>query len=99
MKNRRFFILCAAAAGLAGCGGLAPYATAPLPAPAGTHDPGRRVGICYDGLASSAAEVRAAAQQECGPGAQAILLGTDWRLENCPVLLASRATFACKPKK
>jgi hypothetical protein len=91
-------VLAFAAAGvLAGCGELNPYETVPEKPPPG--DPKTRVGICYDGLASSRQEVEAAAQTACGPGTYPEREGTDYELESCGLLLPARATFICRPKK
>ena len=87
----------AVAAVLAGCGALAPFATAPRAAPPGAP-PGQRVAICYDRLATTLAEVQAAAQPECGAGTDAVPESTDWYLVSCPVLLPARATFRCVKK-
>jgi hypothetical protein len=89
----------AATAALAGCSALDPYPTYPQPPAAGVKDAGPRVAICYDPLASSRDTVQKAAQDECVPNALAARVDTDWRLDNCPLLLPGRATFVCKPKK
>ena len=89
----------AAALALAGCSGLQPYPTLPASVAPGEPDDGPRVAICYDRLVSSLDEVQKAAQQECAEGTVATPVGTDWRLEHCPLLLPARATFACAPKK
>jgi hypothetical protein len=78
---------------------LDPYPTYPQQPAAGVKDAGPRVAICYDSLASSKDTVAKAAQDECGPNTLAARIGTDWKLDNCPLLLPARATFVCKPKK
>ncbi len=92
-------LVLAAAAGLAGCSALDPYPTYPQQPGAGVKDPGPRVAICYDLLASSHDTVQKAAQDECAPNTVAARVDTDWKLDFCPLLLPSRATFVCKPRK
>jgi hypothetical protein len=93
-------LVLAATAGLAGCSALAPYPTYPLQPTAGVKDPGPRVAICYDMLASSKDTVQKAAQDECAPNTLAARIDTDWKqLDYCSLLLPARATFVCKPKK
>jgi len=99
------------AAALAGCGALDPYPTTPRPAPPPTATAGTppakpagapaspRVAICYNTLATTLAEVQAAAQQECSANTVAEPADTDWYLQNCPLLLPARATFVCAPRK
>ena len=89
----------AAAAALAACSLLEPFATYPQQPVTGVTDAGPRVAICYDVLASSSEGVQKAAQDECGPHAIAARIDTDWKLDYCPLLLPARATFVCKPKK
>jgi hypothetical protein len=84
---------------LTACSDFEPYATAPLPAPTGVTDAGTRVAICYDGLWSDANEVQRLAQHECAEKVTAVYADTDWRLDNCPLLLPARATFVCTPQK
>jgi len=107
---RRYAALLAllGAASLAGCGALDPYPTAPAPpgapaSPAQAARPGvppsPRVGICYNTLTTTLAEVQKAAQQECAANTLAKPADTDWYLQNCPLLLPARATFVCAPKK
>ncbi|MGE5269895.1 MAG: hypothetical protein ACM3JG_09520 [Thiohalocapsa sp.] len=86
------------AAALAGCSALDPYPTAPAAAPTGAI--GHRVAICYNTLTTPLAAVEAEAQQECAaatPRTIARPAETDWYLQNCPLLLPARATFACMP--
>jgi hypothetical protein len=84
---------------LSGCGALNPYETLPLSPHPGASDTRPRVGVCFDGLVSTPAEVAVAAQQECGPAAVPRRVATDYGLLTCPVLLPGRATFVCTPKK
>ena len=89
----------AVAIALTGCSALDPYPTYPANARPGEVDPGPRVAICYDTLVSTLDQVQATAQQECTPNTQATLVGTDWYLQYCPLLLPARATFTCSPNK
>jgi hypothetical protein len=43
--------------------------------------------------------VQAEAQRECAANTLAEPVDTDWYMESCPLLLASRATFVCTAKK
>jgi hypothetical protein len=89
-----------AAVGIADCSALDPFATAPKaakPALPGHPAPPPRVAICYNGLATSAAEARTEAQQQCAKGTVAEPVASDRYLQLCPVLLPTRATFACAP--
>lgn len=97
-KAGRLLLALAAGTGLAGCASLfAPFETLPMPAPAG--DPRQRVGICFDGLASTPDEVRGAAQEACAPNTVAERVDTDYQIQYCPVLLPGRATFVCVPRR
>ena len=87
------------AVALAGCSALDPYPTYPQPAAAGAKDAGDRVAICYDAVVSSAAEVHKEAQAQCAPNTRPTRVGTDWKLDYCPLLLPARATFVCAPQK
>jgi len=86
-------------AALAGCSALEPYATFPRAARPGEDAALTRVAICYDTFVSSLDQVQAAAQDECAPDTVATYSGTDWYLQNCPLLLPARATYMCTPKK
>jgi hypothetical protein len=89
-----------AAVGTADCSALDPFATAPRaakPALPGHPAPPPRVAICYNGLATSAAEARAQAQQQCAKGTVAAPIASDHYLQFCPILLPTHATFACVP--
>lgn len=91
---------------LARCSGmLPPYETVPLAATkpeqqaattAGT--PPTRIGVCYNALTTTAAQVRAVAAQSCGPGTVPLAVERDLSLMNCPLLQPARATFACVAK-
>jgi hypothetical protein len=94
MTRRAFALLLLGAAALAGCDALDPYPAAPRAAQPGAA-PGPRVAICYNTLATSLAEVEAAAQQECSANTVAVPADTDWYLQACPLLLPARATFVC----
>ena len=90
--------------GFAGCSALpsdptGPYFTYPLQPVTGDTDAGPRVALCYDGSANALPTVQNAAQDECGAGTLANLVDTDRRLYYCPLLLPTRATFVCQPKK
>ena len=87
-----------AAAALAGCGALEPYSTLPRAVQPG-QPAGQRVGICYNTLQSSLAQVQGQAQRECAPGTMAEAVDTDWYMQTCPLLLPARATFVCTAKK
>jgi len=95
---RTLAVLVAAPIALTSCSALDPYPTYPAQARSG-DDPGPRVAICYDTLASTLDQVQAAAQQECAPDTQARALRTDWYMQYCPLLLPARATFVCSPNK
>ena len=60
------------------------------------HD---NVAICYDGTAHSLPTVQKAAQDKCGPGTLANLRDIDRKLDLCPLLLPTRATFVCQPNE
>ena len=83
---------------LSGCGALEPYATVAR-APRPGQPTGQRVGICYNRLRSTLAQVQAEAQRECAPNTLAEPIDTDWYMETCPLLLPARATFVCTTKK
>ena len=86
------------AAILAGCGALDPYATVPRGFQAG-QPVGPRVGICYNRLRSTPAQVQGEAQRECAANTLAEPVDTDWYMETCPLLSPARATFVCTAKK
>ena len=90
-------LLLLGAGGLAGCGALDPYPTAPRP----LADPAAatpRVAICYNPAHTTLASLQPEAQQECAAGnprSVAVPAETDWYLQNCPLLLPARANFTC----
>jgi len=96
--TRRAVALVLLAAILGGCGAVDPYATLPRGFQAG-QPIGQRVGICYNGLRSSPVQIQAEAQRECAPNTLAAPVDTDWYMDTCPLLSASRATFVCTAKK
>ena len=87
-----------ALAAVGGCGAVDPYATLAR-APQPGQPSGQRVGICYNGLRSSTAQVQAEAQRECAADTLAQPVDTDWYMQMCPLLLPARATFVCTAKK
>ena len=94
----RLLLIVAATAAIAGCSSaLQPYETVPMAAPPG--DARQRVGVCFDGLASTPDEVRAVAQASCAPHTVAERVDTDYEIQYCPLLLPGRATFACTPHR
>jgi len=100
MTRRSTALALVGAAALAACGALDPYPTAPLAAAPGAAS--QRVAICYNSLHTAFAAVLQEAQQECDaavPRTVAVPAETDWYLQNCPLLLPARASFACIPKK
>ena len=87
-----------AAAALAACGALEPFATAPKlakPARPGRPPAAPRVAICVNDLSTSRAEARAQAQLQCPGGTIATLVAADDYLQFCPILLPTHLTFAC----
>jgi hypothetical protein len=79
-------------------GGCDPYATLPRAAQTG-QTAGPRVGICYNSLRSSPAQIQAEAQRDCAADTLAEPVDSDWYMETCPLLLPTRATFVCTAKK
>jgi hypothetical protein len=98
MNRRSVALVLTLAATLIGCSALDPYPAQPRAPQAGAL-PGPRVGICYNTLTTSLAQVEAEAQQECAANTLAEPVGTDWYLQTCPLLLPARATFVCRAKK
>jgi hypothetical protein len=96
---RRCVLFALAAAALANCSQLQPYATYPRAARAGEVDAGPRVAVCRDPLVSSLDDAQRVAQEECTANTIATYSSTDFYLQNCPLLLPARATFVCAPKK
>jgi hypothetical protein len=87
-----------AGVGLCGCGALDPFPTVPRPPEPGAA-PGQRVGICYNGLNTSLSEAQRQAQQECAANTIAEPADSDWYMQACPLLVPTRATFLCAPRK
>lgn len=83
---------------LSGCGAFDPYPTLAT-APAPGQPPGQRVGICYNGLNASLADVQKEAQAQCPAHTQAKRVETDYYLMTCPLLLPARASFVCAAPK
>jgi hypothetical protein len=82
----------------AGCSALDPFPT--LATNAEPNQPaGARVGICYNRLTTTLAEVQVQAQQQCPAGTTAERVDTDWYLQYCPLLLPARGTFVCTATK
>ena len=96
MKFACPFLLAAAA--LAGCSQLQPYATYPRSTLPGEVNAGPRVAVCRDPLVSSLDDAQRVAQEECAADTTAIYLDTDLYLQNCPLLLPARATYVCTPR-
>jgi hypothetical protein len=95
--GRRLLLAVAMTIGVAGCGSLfEPYETLPLPQ---AGDQRQRVGVCFDGLASTPDQVRAAAQDACAANTVAERVDTDYNIQYCPLLLPGRATYACVPRR
>jgi hypothetical protein len=97
MSWRRLVLLPAVLAG--GCTALNPFATGPLPAGPNDHDPGPRVGVCFNPLKTPAEKLQALGQAQCFDKSVAEKIGVDYHLDDCPVLTPARATFVCKPTK
>jgi hypothetical protein len=83
---------------LAACNLLDPFPTTARDAQTG-QPAGERVGVCYNTMTTTLAEVRDQAQRECPGNAVAEPVDTDWYLQICPLLLPSRASFVCVAKK
>jgi hypothetical protein len=83
---------------LAGCSDFEAFSTVPEAAAPG-QPTGKRVAICYNGMAQSRADIEKAAQLQCGPRTRATSVATDWWMQDCPLLLPGRASFVCTPQK
>lgn len=91
---------------LAQCrGDLSPYQTTPVTlnktqqqAIATGSSPPVTIGICYNAITTTAAQVRALAVQGCGTDGVPHAIERDFKLDFCPLLTPARATFACLPK-
>ena len=91
-------LLLLAAAPLATCNWLDPFPTTARGAKTG-QPAGERVGICYNTMTTTLAEVRDQAQQQCAAGTTAEPVDTDRYLQTCPLLLPARGSFVCVAKK
>jgi hypothetical protein len=80
----------------AGCRQLAP--TEAAPAAASGAPTVTRVGVCYLSTATTPAQVRALAADQCPAGTSPQLVSQDWDLNACPILLPVRATFDCRTR-
>ena len=98
MRRPAFALLLLAAAVLAGCSLLDPFPTTARGAQTG-QPAGERVGICYNTMTTTLAELREQAQQQCAAGTTVEPVDTDWYLQTCPLLLPARASFVCAAKK
>jgi hypothetical protein len=76
-------------------GSLPPFETAPPPLLKGQMEPVTRVAVCYNALTTDADRVREIAAVNCDPGTTPAVIDRDVNLRNCPVLMATRVTFAC----
>lgn len=91
-------VLLCGAVSLAACNLLDPFPT--LARSAQTGQPaGERVGVCYNTMTTTLAEIRNQAQQQCAANTTAEPVDTDWYLQTCPLLLPARATFICIPRR
>jgi hypothetical protein len=80
----------------ASCGSLVePYQGVPR-VPSGSSDVGDRIGVCYNKMFSTPAQVHAVAVDACGPDMTPHLLEQDERLA-CPLMTPVRATYQCLP--
>jgi len=88
-------------AALAGCSGFTPFPVPPKGLAIGETNPGTRVAICYNGFKSTPAEVQELGLEQCRTtgNTAAERIGTDYRMENCPVMTPARATFLCRSIK
>jgi len=88
-------------AAMAGCSGFTPFPVAPRGIEPGEKNPGTRVAVCYNGLKTTPEEVQKLGLEQCREDGDtsAELIGTDYRLDNCPLMTPARATFLCKTAK
>ena len=86
------------AATLSGCTALNPFATNPPPLEPGVMEPDPRVAICYNPAKTPPEKVQEVAQAQCFGDSIAQQTGTDYQLQDCPVLTPERATFVCRSK-
>jgi hypothetical protein len=71
---------------------LPPYET--VPSPVRTQE--THVAVCYNALTTTAAATARTAAASCGADMVPHPVGRDLSLSNCPLLLPTRATFACR---
>ena len=86
------------AATLSGCTALNPFATSPPPLEPGVIEPDPRVAVCYNPAKTPPEKVQELAQAQCLGESIAQQTGTDYQLQDCPVLTPERATFVCRSK-
>ena len=98
MRRLAGALLLLAGAPLAACNLLDPFPTVARGAQSG-QPAGERVGVCYNTMTTTLAEVRDQAQRECAANTTAEPVDTDWYLQTCPLLLPSRASFVCTPRR
>jgi len=77
-----------------GQGSLPPIDTLPKPPAAGVPEDFSRIGVCYNRETSTPRQVLEVARRNCEPGTRPWLIEQDVRL-TCPLLMPTRATFAC----
>jgi hypothetical protein len=77
-----------------GQGSLSPIDTDPKPPPAAVHEDFSRIGVCYNRATSTPREILDVARRNCGAGTRPWLIEQDTHL-TCPLLIPTRATFAC----
>ena len=94
-----FLLLLAVA--IAGCSGFTPCPVPPRGLEAGEKNPGTRVAICYNGLKTTPEDVQKLGLEECrnNGGTTVAPLGTDYSIDNCPLMTPARATFLCTTTK
>jgi hypothetical protein len=106
MRARHFLITLLLLPALAACRDtLSPYETTPVTLEKAQVDaistgatPPDTIGICYNSLFDTVAQVRAVAEKACGPDTVPQAIERDFRLSHCPILQPARATFACLSK-
>ncbi|HXC29580.1 MAG TPA: hypothetical protein VNV38_16600 [Stellaceae bacterium] len=85
-------------AALSGCTVLSPFATNPPPLEPGVVETDLRVAICYNPAKTPPEKVQELGQAQCFGDSVAQQTGTDYLLQDCPVLTPKRATFVCRSK-
>jgi hypothetical protein len=92
----RHAVLLFAMLALTACGEiLPPFGTIPPALPKGQTETVTRTAVCYNGLLASDDRVRAIAVEDCGPDTMPERIDWDFNLQNCPLFMPTRATFAC----